>query len=115
MTHSFKEDHMVIKKTVGGYAELDSTGKVPIEELASGSPSGTKFIRDDRTLQEISVTGGQIGPPGVDGMDGEDGIQGPIGLKGDKGDTGDAGSPGAIGVQGLQGLMGFDGDEGEEG
>ena len=38
------------KGVASGYASLDSTTKVPIAEMASGTPDGTKFIRDDRTL-----------------------------------------------------------------
>ena len=38
------------KGAASGYASLDATTKVPIAEMASGTPDGTKFIRDDRTL-----------------------------------------------------------------
>ena len=33
-----------------GVAALDATGRVPIAQLASGAPDGTKFVRDDGTL-----------------------------------------------------------------
>lgn len=38
------------KGVASGYADLDGTTKVPIAEMASGTPDGYKFIRDDRTL-----------------------------------------------------------------
>lgn len=108
MSHSFKEDHMVIRKDVpGGYAELDETGKIPIDQLAYGTPSGTKFIRDDRTLQEISGVAGQMGPPGIEGEDGENAWP----IPGRDGAQGAAGSPGATGAQGLMGIPGQDGED----
>jgi len=45
------------KGAASGYAELDSTTKVPIAQMASGTPDGTKFIRDDRTLA-VPTAGG---------------------------------------------------------
>jgi len=39
------------KAQPNGYASLDAGGKVPIDQMASGTPDGTKFIRDDRTLE----------------------------------------------------------------
>jgi hypothetical protein len=39
------------KGVANGYASLGATGLVPIAQLASGTPNGTKFIRDDGTLQ----------------------------------------------------------------
>lgn len=37
------------KAAANGYASLDSTTKVPIAQLATGTADGTKFLRDDRT------------------------------------------------------------------
>ncbi len=39
------------KGAANGYAALGAGGRVPIAQLASGTPDGTKFIRDDGTLQ----------------------------------------------------------------
>ncbi len=44
------------KGAVSGYADLDSTTKVPIAQMADGTPDGTKFVRDDRTLVAPSFT-----------------------------------------------------------
>lgn len=33
-----------------GYATLNADGRVPMAQLAAGTPDGTKFIRDDGTL-----------------------------------------------------------------
>jgi hypothetical protein len=38
------------KGAVNGYASLGAGGLVPIAQLASGTPDGTKFVRDDGTL-----------------------------------------------------------------
>lgn len=38
------------KGAANGYASLGAGGLVPIAQLASGTPSGTKFVRDDGTL-----------------------------------------------------------------
>lgn len=38
------------KGVADGYAELDGTGVVPIAQLATGTPTGSKFVRDDNTL-----------------------------------------------------------------
>ncbi len=45
------------KGAVSGYASLDATSKVPVAQLGTGAPDGTKFLRDDRVF---SV------PPGFD-------------------------------------------------
>lgn len=37
------------KGAVNGYASLDASTLVPVAQLATGAPSGTKFLRDDRT------------------------------------------------------------------
>jgi hypothetical protein len=41
-----------------GYAGLNSSGRVPVARLASGTPDGTKFVRDDGVLATPSGTGG---------------------------------------------------------
>jgi len=38
------------KGAANGYASLGSGGLVPMAQLASGTPDGTKFVRDDGTL-----------------------------------------------------------------
>lgn len=45
------------KGVANGYAPLDSGSKVPIANLATGTPDGTKFFRDDRTLAVPACTG----------------------------------------------------------
>lgn len=40
-----------------GYAGLNSSGRVPVARLASGTPDGTKFIKDDGTLAVPPGTG----------------------------------------------------------
>lgn len=40
-----------------GYAGLNSSGRVPVARLASGTPDGTKFVRDDGALAIPSGTG----------------------------------------------------------
>lgn len=44
------------KGAANGVASLGSNSRVPIAQLASGTPDGTKFIRDDGTLANIGVT-----------------------------------------------------------
>src|SRR3990167_6337836 len=39
------------KAAVNGYASLDSGTLVPAAQLATGTPDGTKFLRDDRSWQ----------------------------------------------------------------
>jgi len=55
-----------------GYASLNSSGRVPIAQLASGTPDGTKFIRDDQTLavatQVSSATPAAIAASGAAGV-----------------------------------------------
>jgi len=43
-------DRRPIVDVSGRPAEMPSGDKVPIAALASGTPDGTKFIRDDGTL-----------------------------------------------------------------
>lgn len=39
------------KATASGYASLDAGTLVPVAQIATGAPDGTKFLRDDRTWQ----------------------------------------------------------------
>lgn len=41
-----------------GYAELGSGGLVPVSQLGSGTPDGTKFLRDDGVFAEPQGGGG---------------------------------------------------------
>lgn len=47
------------KGAASGYASLGAGGLVPVAQLASGVPDGTKFVRDDGTLQ-TPAGGGQV-------------------------------------------------------
>lgn len=38
------------KGAVNGYASLGAGGRVPVSQLGSGTPDGTKFLRDDGTF-----------------------------------------------------------------
>lgn len=42
------------KGVANGVASLDTNGRVPIAQLASGTPDGTKFIRDDGVLTAVT-------------------------------------------------------------
>lgn len=46
------------KGQANGYASLDGNARVPIAQIASGTPDGTKFVRDDGTLQTPAGGGG---------------------------------------------------------
>jgi hypothetical protein len=48
------------KGATSGYASLDGSTLVPVAQMATGTPDGTKFLRDDRTWQ----TAGGAGSPG---------------------------------------------------
>lgn len=50
------------KGIASGYADLDASGLVPLAELGTGTPDGTKFLRDDQTFA-VPPGGGTI--PGV--------------------------------------------------
>lgn len=39
------------KGAISGYAPLDAGQLVPVVNLATGTPNGTKFLRDDRSWQ----------------------------------------------------------------
>lgn len=49
------------KGAASGYAGLGAGGLVPIAQLASGTPDGTKYIRDDGTLVTPAGGGGVSG------------------------------------------------------
>lgn len=58
------DPHSVYQKeseraAANGYASLDAGALVPVAQLATGTPDGTKFLRDDRTWQ--AVAGGSVG------------------------------------------------------
>jgi len=61
------------KGAVNGYASLDATTRVPMAQLASGTPDGTKFIRDDGTLQ--TPTGGTSDHGALTGLGDDDHTQ----------------------------------------
>lgn len=49
------------KGAASGYASLGAGGLVPMAQLASGTPDGTKFVRDDGTLV-TPASGGMTNP-----------------------------------------------------
>ena len=51
------------KGAASGYAGLDAGSKVPVAQLGSGTPDGTKFLRDDQTYQ--TPPGGGSPPTGT--------------------------------------------------
>lgn len=46
------------KGVANGYASLGAGGLVPVAQLATGTPDGTKFLRDDGTLAVPAGGGG---------------------------------------------------------
>lgn len=48
-----------LKQSGGKIKEMVSTDVIPISNLATGTPDGTKFIRDDGTLF-TAMTRGQV-------------------------------------------------------
>ena len=52
------------KGSAGGYASLDSSTLIPIPQLGTGTPDGTKFLRDDRTWA-VPAGGGGGAPTGA--------------------------------------------------
>ena len=52
----FTPENSANKGAANGYAPLNASSRVPIANLASGTPDGTKFIRDDGTL--VTPSGG---------------------------------------------------------
>lgn len=46
------------KGAVNGYASLGAGGRVPVSQLGSGTPDGTKFLRDDGTFSVPAGGGG---------------------------------------------------------
>lgn len=66
-THSTGDLHPEYQKesekaVANGYASLGSTALVPMAQLATGTPDGTKFVRDDGTLVVPSGGGGMSNP-----------------------------------------------------
>lgn len=43
------------KGAANGYASLGAGGLVPVAQLGSGSPTGSKFLRDDGTFSNLPV------------------------------------------------------------
>ena len=69
-------------------------------------------------VDEIELTPGPQGEPGVPGPQGEQGLQGPQGEPGPQGIQGiqgQQGEPGPQGEQGVQGIQGLQGPQGEPG
>jgi hypothetical protein len=54
---------------VGGYAPLDSGLLVPVANLGTGTPTGLKFLRDDRVWAVPAGGGGGFANPMTDGGD----------------------------------------------
>ena len=48
------------KGAVSGYAELDVGSKVPVAQLGTGTPDGTKYLRDDRSWVTPAGGGGGL-------------------------------------------------------
>lgn len=85
----------------------------------TGTPNGTKFLRDDNTWS-VGPTGptgatGATGPQGPVGDAGPIGPQGPVGVTGMTGPQGPMGPVGAMGPQGPVGLTGTQGPNGPTG
>jgi hypothetical protein len=57
-THKAAIERTANKGSASGYASLDSGAKVPVAQLATGTPDGTKFLRDDRAWVVPSVGAG---------------------------------------------------------
>jgi hypothetical protein len=49
-THRSVIEKTANKGAASGYASLDSGTKVPVAQLGTGTPDGTKFLRDDRVF-----------------------------------------------------------------
>ena len=49
------------KGVANGYASLGAGGLVPVAQLGSGTPNGTKFVRDDGTLAAPVATSLGVG------------------------------------------------------
>jgi hypothetical protein len=45
-------DRRPLVQIAGRAKELPTTDKLPISAIATGTPTGTKFVRDDGTLAE---------------------------------------------------------------
>jgi hypothetical protein len=57
----------VLAGIVGGYAPLDSGLLVPVANLGTGTPTGLKFLRDDRVWAVPAGGGGSLTIEEVDG------------------------------------------------
>lgn len=55
-------EHTANKGAANGYAGLNASSVVPIANLATGTPTGSKFIRDDNTLATPAGAGDVVGP-----------------------------------------------------
>jgi hypothetical protein len=51
------------KGTSNGYAGLDVNSHVPATQLGSGTPNGTKYLRDDNTWQTVTSGSGDVSGP----------------------------------------------------
>jgi hypothetical protein len=51
-------EHTARRGVAGGYASLDSSGRVPFAQLGTGTATGSKFLRDDLTWQVPAGGGG---------------------------------------------------------
>lgn len=50
------------KAVASGYASLDGSTLVPVAQLGTGSPTGSKFLRDDRTWQTPTAQASPVEP-----------------------------------------------------
>lgn len=62
----FTPENSANKGAISGYAPLGANQLVPVANLASGTPDGTKFIRDDGTLQSPGASSTNIKQTEVD-------------------------------------------------
>lgn len=46
-------DRKPLVQVSGQYSEMPSGDKIPIASIASGTPDGTKFVRDDGVLAVV--------------------------------------------------------------
>lgn len=82
LTGLLDDDHTQYQKesekgAASGYASLDSTTKVPAAELGSGTPDGTRFLRDDRSWQ---VPAGALTPASTVADETTEGIAAAVGV-----------------------------------
>ena len=62
------------KSAASGYASLNASGYVPPGELGSGTPDGTRYLRDDNTWQAV-VSGGVTDHGALTGLGDDDHTQ----------------------------------------